>query len=212
MVPTLLNPIGRSTGVRYVTYIESTGTQYIDSGWYLPSDSHSFRLEMKFIPSTSQRRQWCCMCGLNRSRGGGTRQYYLLTLTDASTTGITAVNGYAGSSVAFTDLSDPFLVSMAYDGAGHTSVTANGNSNGFSDGLQNDQAANLYIFAPHYDPPITTNPQNISAKLFYFKITEENALVRDFIPVLDKAGVACLYDRVSKQFFYNSGSGQFQYA
>ena len=31
----------------------------------------------------------------------------------------------------------------------------------------------------------------------------------DLIPVIDKNNVACLYDKVSGQFFYNQGSGNF---
>ena len=33
----------------------------------------------------------------------------------------------------------------------------------------------------------------------------------DLIPVLDKEGVACMYDKVSGEFFYNQGSGEFSY-
>ena len=39
--------------------------------------------------------------------------------------------------------------------------------------------------------------------------TANNILVRDFIPVLDKDGVPCMYDKVTVQFFYNQGTGQF---
>lgn len=31
----------------------------------------------------------------------------------------------------------------------------------------------------------------------------------DLIPVLDKDGVACMYDKVSEQYFYNAGTGSF---
>ena len=36
-------------------------------------------------------------------------------------------------------------------------------------------------------------------------------LTRDFIPVLDLDGVPCMYDQVTKQMFYNSGTGNFLY-
>lgn len=47
--------------------------------------------------------------------------------------------------------------------------------------------------------------------LYYCKIWQGDTLVRDFVPVLDTEGVACLYDNVSKEYFYNSGSGEFSY-
>jgi hypothetical protein len=31
----------------------------------------------------------------------------------------------------------------------------------------------------------------------------------DLIPVIDKDGVACMYDKVSGEFFYNQGTGDF---
>ncbi len=51
-----------------------------------------------------------------------------------------------------------------------------------------------------------------SAKLYYFKIydRETQTLVRDFIPAIDESGVICLYDNVTKAYFYNQGSGEFK--
>jgi hypothetical protein len=46
-------------------------------------------------------------------------------------------------------------------------------------------------------------------KLFSAKCYQNNILVRDFIPVLDKNGVPCLFDRVEAKFYYNQGTGQF---
>lgn len=50
---------------------------------------------------------------------------------------------------------------------------------------------------------------DIDEKIYYFKIYDNDVLVRDFIPVLDHNGSPCMYDKVSKQFFYNSGTGDF---
>lgn len=49
-------------------------------------------------------------------------------------------------------------------------------------------------------------------RLYEFKIWNENLeLVRNFIPVLDKNDEPCFYDLVTKEFFYNQGTGQFGY-
>lgn len=48
-----------------------------------------------------------------------------------------------------------------------------------------------------------------SIKIYGSKIYTNNILVRDFIPVLDKDNVACMYDNVSGEFFYNQGTGEF---
>ena len=54
--------------------------------------------------------------------------------------------------------------------------------------------------------------QLIKAKMKYLKIWQDGAtLSRDFRPCLDRNGVPCMYDTVSKSYFYNQGSGTFVY-
>ena len=50
-----------------------------------------------------------------------------------------------------------------------------------------------------------------SIRMYSFQIYDNNNLVCDFIPVLDKDGVPCLYDKVEDKFYYNEGSGEFLY-
>ena len=49
----------------------------------------------------------------------------------------------------------------------------------------------------------------IGGTIYYCKIWDNGILVRDFIPALDSTGVPCLFDTVTQQFFYNSGTGNF---
>ena len=54
------------------------------------------------------------------------------------------------------------------------------------------------------------NASNIKqyTRLYYLKMKRNGVIVRDFIPV--RVGtVGCLYDRVSRSLFYNTGSGTF---
>lgn len=48
-------------------------------------------------------------------------------------------------------------------------------------------------------------------RLFSAKITQGIDVVHDFVPVLDDTGTPCMYDKVSKQCFYNKGTGTFGY-
>lgn len=59
------------------------------------------------------------------------------------------------------------------------------------------------------DPEATLTPT--PGKLRYFRIIEDNTVVVDLIPVLDSNGRACLYDKISNKFYYNSGSEEFKY-
>ena len=48
-----------------------------------------------------------------------------------------------------------------------------------------------------------------SMKLYSMQIYDNDILVRDFTPAIDTKGIVCLYDSVSKTYFYNQGTGNF---
>ena len=48
-------------------------------------------------------------------------------------------------------------------------------------------------------------------RIDYFKMWENDVLVRYMIPCLDNNGTPCMYDVISKQSFYNQGTGTFGY-
>lgn len=67
----------------------------------------------------------------------------------------------------------------------------------------------IYLFA------VNTNSSASNfgvTRLYSFKIYESDTLIKDFIPVLDSNDVPCLYDTIGETFYYNQGSGTFNYA
>ena len=48
-------------------------------------------------------------------------------------------------------------------------------------------------------------------RMYYFKISDNGVLVRDFIPVLDWNDRPCMYDKVTDALFYNQGTSEFVY-
>ena len=56
----------------------------------------------------------------------------------------------------------------------------------------------------------TIDSGNTYVRIYYFKVYEDGALVRDFIPCYRKSdGEIGLYDKVEKKFYANSGTGVF---
>ena len=47
------------------------------------------------------------------------------------------------------------------------------------------------------------------AKLYSCKLYNNNGLVRSFIPVLDTNGTPCLFDKIESKFYYSQGTGNF---
>lgn len=67
---------------------------------------------------------------------------------------------------------------------------------------------NLYIFAANTGGSASANS---GYRLIFFKIYDNDTLVRDYIPVIDSSGRPCLYDKVEDKFYYNQGTGEFLY-
>lgn len=67
---------------------------------------------------------------------------------------------------------------------------------------------NVYLYTMSYSPSGSTWLIS-GAKIYNAEIWNDNVLVRDFIPVLDGSGVPCMYDRVEDKFYYNAGTGDF---
>ena len=65
---------------------------------------------------------------------------------------------------------------------------------------------NIYLFSPN-----SLGKNGSKYKLYYLKIYDNDKIIRNFIPVLNKDKIPCLYDSVSKQTFYNKGTGEFLY-
>lgn len=65
----------------------------------------------------------------------------------------------------------------------------------------------MFLFA--YNNGGSAGNLNASIKIFSCQIYDNGALVRDFVPRYDQAGVACLYDKVEKKYYYNAGTGTF---
>ena len=66
---------------------------------------------------------------------------------------------------------------------------------------------NLVLFGVNTSNTITKSV----AYIYDCKIYDNDVLIRDMIPVLDKNGTACMYDKVNSKFYYNSGTGDFLY-
>jgi hypothetical protein len=66
----------------------------------------------------------------------------------------------------------------------------------------------MYLFAGRSSGSMW---RRVRATLYSLRLTVGGVMVRDFIPALNPEGVPGLYDRVSKTFFTNIGSGTFSY-
>lgn len=66
----------------------------------------------------------------------------------------------------------------------------------------------LYLFGMNDGGALNINESG-TRLIYSAKIYDNGTLVRDFIPVLDGGNIPCMYDRITEQYFYNQGTGDF---
>lgn len=178
-------------------YIESTGTQYIDTG--LPTRNNmkidiqyyinNFEVARNYVfgvygENSRYRMQWSHS---NTSFAGYGNLYNSNIIINNSN----KLNRLVVDKGKFY-LND----SIVYDASNASQV------------YSKDNNKSIYLFALNQNGAVGTFS---SIRIYYMKIYEGNTLLRDYVPMLDKNSLPCLYDKVEDKFYYNEGSGEFLY-
>lgn len=186
--------------VNYVDYIESTGTQWIDTGYLLMSEKVQIKTKLSILsyPTTAAVSPF----------GAETATTYVPMIYYYSPAGNTYVNIGGNASIVVGSIpaaGSDVTYELTADNGGFT-ISTNGtiHSNTYSGSL--DKTMRMYIFA---DNGNGTAFAHATMKLYYFQLYDNGTIVRDFRPCLDPEGEACLYDKVTKMYFRNSGTGSF---
>lgn len=179
-----------------IEYIESTGTQYIDTG-FVPNQDTS--VEVKFSlqsnngflyqtrVSTNIDAFGFCYTQDNRLRFDyGSISDGFLTLPE-NIIDVTSVNTIKQDKNKYY-INEKYVEEYSY--------------------LQFTSPGNLYLFAGNYNNESTGG--YISARIYAFKIWDNGTLIRDFVPVYRITdNVIGLYDKVNGVFYINQGNGTF---
>ena len=183
-------------GYQEVEYIESSGTQYIDTG-YKPT-GENMRLVIDYMYSTSPNGK--SLFGAESSatfpitfysRSATTAEFYIGSTYNAVSYNITTGTRYK-------------LDCHANNGAFTANLNETAKSETYSGSLL--KTLNLFLFTNNGQQ----STQLISARLYSCQIYDNEILIRDFVPCCRKAdNVAGLYDLVNNVFYTNAGSGVF---
>ena len=178
-------------GYTQVEYIQSSGTQYIDTGFKPNQDTRVVTKFDMIQTDTAWRKLW----------GSGSGSYNLdFALWNYGTIKLQSYYGTKNNTaVPITSMSlnvDANKNIWEYSGE-----TITFDKNNFT------CAYSMYIFNVNKDDNSQYFPGMM--KLYLFKIYDNDVLVRDFIPCKNPSGVIGLYDLVNNQFYQNAGSGTF---
>lgn len=188
---------------RKLNYIQSTAEQYINTLYKNQSNS---RYELKINPVAFCDKHYDHCDGQWSGIMGGRLRYFT---SDAFDLGY-QTDGYFYRDVGGSCATHTYPLILGMDYIISVDKTK-GIFNGDTVYINQNPAQglyNIYLFCLDEDNGAREFSQ---IKLYYFKIYEGDTLIHDFIPVLDKNNVPCLYDNVGEQFYYNQGAGQFLY-
>ena len=178
-----------------VEYLESTGTQWIDTG--LTFDVSSVVDIAIGITPTATSSGDAFFYGLENLGSGniGLELYRTYFYFAAGTLEQNAGAATVGTRYDF----------LAHYESGNSWLKTNGTTTAtLSNAFTKISSKTLFLFSRN----TPSNPA--SAKIYSFKVYKNNVLIRDFIPV--RVGtVGYLYDRVSGKLFGNAGTGAFGY-
>jgi hypothetical protein len=186
----LTNAIDKFNGVNYIQYIESTGTQHIDTG-VIVTGATGFELDFEYYEGGRI---------LGVVDGSFTGGFVLYGSANMYYNGISGSNGVDLGDFGVGERKKITLknnVVTKLDGTTHTFPSATFSSNG-----------TLIIFGLRYNGNVEENTR-ASMKLYNFKIYNGDTLIRNFRACKDENGVYCLYDKVEKKYYYNGGTGSF---
>ncbi len=177
------------SGYTKLDYIESSGAQYINTG-FKPNQNTRCVIDIENLSSAQ-----AAFFGARVSQTAASFTYFSLTAT-------TGRSDYGSSkqSMSFTNTVGRYTVDQNKNVCTANGVTATGTANTFQ--LTN----NLYLMAVNQaDAAI----QNAKMKLYSAKIYDNGTLVRDFIPCKNAGGTLGLWDNVNSVFYANAGTGTF---
>ena len=183
---------GLPDGYTALEYIQSSGSQYIDTGRKLTQDSN-ITIDFMIVGE------------INRNAGiFGSRQ-------SASQNNLTLFQNYSGSSVFNCDFSE-YLKHRVSVSKTFNRIKIQMNKNGV---WVNDILKKSWSDIANFETPTNglifdvgnNNWTGNKAVMRLYSYTDGDA--QRLIPCLDANGVPCLYDLIGKTTFYNQGTGAF---
>lgn len=207
MIPIKMNPLGRDAlpvGYRRVEWLETTRTQYIDTGYFPCWDSAFFA-----DACISRTGANTVIYASVEKKGEGNEPWNGAYF-------ICSYNGGAGGWVSHGRQSGRTTINNIYSIGQRQAFEAS--SNGiYVDGTKIDNvfepfvyrnSYSLYLFARNYQNTVELLGD---VRMWRFSVKEKGVTMCDFVPCLDSTGAPCMYELMGRKAFYNAGTGDFIY-
>jgi len=200
--------------IHYVDYLESTGTQYINTGIIMEyGDEYvcDFEISQLNTPSYSGGYMLAAVSaysGMGRSYGLGwykqTNQSWYNFLVGCKDT-----TWYTSDRLPYPQVNTRYKTRSIID-RGNIALYVNGNfafNDTYTDNITNTTYP-LAMFARNSTGSISAYAV---VKAYSLKMFKSSNIVRDYLPAIDENGVGFMFDRVSHTIYDNAGTGVFKY-
>ena len=172
--------------IDYIEYIQSTGTQYIDTGLIMKK-GNKIELDFSIISGTVLALGSTNVYNSTNNLGVELNKTYVWTR--GTKYNVTLSNPSEYKFIA------TFGSSLKYQiGTWNITLSVSYNS------------LNYYLFACNEN---NVPSWNKGGEIYRCKIYDNDTLIRDFRPCKDESGVYCMYEEVEKKYYYNKGTGSF---
>jgi len=185
-------------------YIESTGTQYIDT-LYIPKINTKLELDVKFsgnfksngLSIFSSSNYNTSVFQLNFGATGGLYSWINKPYENGGTIENFSITDDIRQNRNTITMQSGFISYGTVSRTLSIKTTDNDISLILFGARKQDNSMNVFAAYNMY--------------VYGLKLYESDTLKRNFIPVLDYNNVPCLYDKVEGKFYYNKGTGEFLY-
>lgn len=183
-----------------VEYLQSSGTQYIDTG-YKPGGNTRVICEFTRIANSPTANYGAAVFGARQAKNNYDYTFWGFNHVDDKLT-----DNYYSTDKSMTF---PGTERVVVDKNKNVTTVNNNSSYSVTHTYTNFTSSyNLYIFATNKaGSPDTMQMGTI--RVYYMKIYDNDVLVRDFVPAVDIKGQYGFFDKLNNQFYTNKGSGTF---
>ena len=188
------------TGYTELEYIESTGTQYIDTGIVNWNNTLEYEIKLSIEPQSGIKTYFGCYDEWNTSKNNVPN---ISTWTNYRVASNFRA-GYSSNSGANIGISNGQTGTISLKG--NTISWSEGSSTSFDRGYDFTVSSSIFLFAQHANTGAT---EFAKTKIYRAKFWLNGELIRDFRPMLDYNNVACMFDMVTGKCFYNQGTDAF---
>lgn len=176
-----------------IEYLESTGTQYIDTGVVGKSGLEILiDYEHTALTSDSQIPIGSMKASSDRIYPLSSGNYFGYGPYKSASISVTVNTRYS----VYTKLCAGEQLLIVNGKAAYTGA----------DSTEYDSSCNMYLFAANKEG---TASYQCKAKIRCCKIYENGTLIRNFVPCMNLKGDAGMYDLVNSKFYVNAGTGEF---